>query len=80
MILPSFLLDPTHSGLNRLEDENWLTILTGRDFERFVKAISRPAEQDTLPEPHGAPSEEFKAQRAKIASGFDIEIVGPPLH
>lgn len=58
----------------------WLTITTGHDFENFVKAVSRQAESDTLPEPLGPPSDEFKATLAKKSAAFNIEIVGPPLH
>lgn len=58
----------------------WLTLTTGHDFENFVKAISRPAEENALPERHGPPSEEFKKQLSAISAEYHIEIVGPPLH
>lgn len=67
----------------RVESQNggkWLTITTGHDFENFVKAASRPAEGDALPERHGPPSEAFKAELAAKSAEFNIEIVGPPLH
>lgn len=62
------------------EGGQWLTITTGGDFENFVKAISRPAENDALPEKHGPPSEEFKKQLTAQSAEYHIEIVGPPLH
>ncbi|MCB0396262.1 MAG: cupin domain-containing protein [Flavobacteriales bacterium] len=58
----------------------WLTMTTGHDFENFVKAVSRPAEMDSLPERHGPPTEEFKAELSSQSSRHNIEIVGPPLH
>lgn len=58
----------------------WITITTGHDFENFVKAISRPAEKDSLPERHGPPTEQFKTELSLKSSQFNIEIVGPPLH
>ncbi|HPG08747.1 MAG TPA: cupin domain-containing protein [Saprospiraceae bacterium] len=58
----------------------WLTITTGHDFENFVKAISRPAGADALPERLGPPSEAFKAELASKAAEYQIELVGPPLH
>jgi len=35
-----------------------LTITVRGDFERFVRAVSRPAERPELPEPAGPPSAE----------------------
>lgn len=58
----------------------WLTITTGHDFENFVKAVSRQAEENRLPERQGAPSEEFKSRLAMQSAQYNIEIVGPPLH
>ncbi|MCB0533074.1 MAG: cupin domain-containing protein [Saprospiraceae bacterium] len=58
----------------------WLTITTNHDFENFVKATSRLAASDTLPEPLGPPSDEFKTALAKKSTEYNIEIVGPPLH
>ena len=58
----------------------WLTITTGHDFENFVKAISRLAIADSLPEKQGPPTEAFKAELTAKAAEFNIEIVGPPLH
>ena len=58
----------------------WLTITTPGDFERFVRAIARPAERLALPEPGGAPSPEAVAALTEAASRYGIEIIGPPLH
>lgn len=58
----------------------WLTITTNHDFENFVKAASRLADRDSLPERMGPPSEEFKAELAAKSAAYNIEIVGPPLH
>src|SRR5262245_21109099 len=56
-----------------------LTITVRGDFERFVRAMSRPAERPKLPEPAGLPSADaMKALRATAAQ-YGIEFVGPPL-
>ena len=48
-------------------------------FERFVRAVSRPAERPELPEPAGPPSTDaIQALRASAAK-HGIELVGPPL-
>lgn len=67
----------------RVESEEggkWLTITRGHDFETFVKAISRPATENTRPERHGEPTEEMKQQLATVSAQYHIEMVGPPLH
>lgn len=67
----------------RVESEKggkWLTITTGHDFERFVKAISKPAEENILPQRQGPPTEAFKQQLSTLSAKYNIEIVGPPLH
>ena len=58
----------------------WLTVTTGGDFERFVRAMARPAEQVQLPARMGAPSQEVIEQLNAQALAHNIEIVGPPLH
>jgi hypothetical protein len=58
----------------------WLTITSGSDFERLVKAIGRPAEKIELPQRHGVPSNEAIEELTRKASEFHIDIVGPPLH
>lgn len=59
---------------------HWLTITVKGDFERFVRAMSRPAERHALPEPAGAPSPEAIEALNKTAAEYGIDIVGPPLH
>ncbi len=58
----------------------WLTITVRGDFERFVRAMARPAERLELPEPAGAPSAEAIEALTATAAQYGIEIVGPPLH
>ena len=58
----------------------WQTITVNRDFERFVREMARPAERPELPEPAGEPSDEAKQALTEMASQYNIEIVGPPLH
>lgn len=61
------------------QGSRFLTITVGGDFERFVRAVSRPAERPELPEPAGPPSADaIQAMRAAAAK-YGIEIVGPPL-
>jgi len=56
-----------------------LTITVRGDFERFVRALGRPAERPELPAPGGPPSPgAFEALKAAAAK-FGIELVGPPL-
>ncbi|MCG3147645.1 MAG: hypothetical protein PCFJNLEI_01085 [Verrucomicrobiae bacterium] len=56
-----------------------LTVTVRGDFERFVRAISKPAERPELPPPAGPPSlaamQELKAAAAK----HGIDLIGPPL-
>ena len=56
-----------------------LTITVGGDFERFVRAVSRPAERSELPEPAGPLSAEAVEALRATAAKYGIEIVGPPL-
>lgn len=48
------------------------------DFERFVRALSRPAEHDGLP-PQVPPTPEQVEQLAAAAAAHGIDLVGPPL-
>jgi quercetin dioxygenase-like cupin family protein len=57
----------------------WLVITTRGDFERFVRALSRPAERPELPTPEGPPTPEQADALAAAAREHGIEIVGPPL-
>ncbi|HEX6639825.1 MAG TPA: cupin domain-containing protein, partial [Thermoanaerobaculia bacterium] len=62
------------------EGARWLTITARGDFERFVRAASRPAGSPQLPPaPPGPPTPEQQEALASLARRFDIEIVGPPL-
>jgi quercetin dioxygenase-like cupin family protein len=58
----------------------WLTITGGRDFERFVRSISRVAIRDGLPEPSGPPTPEEVRALEEACRRHDIVLVGPPLH
>lgn len=57
----------------------FLTVSVRGDFERFVRAMSRPAQRPGLPEAAGAPSPEAVQALTKTAARYGIEIVGPPL-
>ncbi len=49
------------------------------DFERFVRAFSRPAERPERPTPQGPPTPEQADALAAAARAHGIELVGPPL-
>jgi quercetin dioxygenase-like cupin family protein len=55
-----------------------ITITAHADFERFVLAMSRPAERQALPTAAPPSPEAVKALTA-AARSFGIEFVGPPL-
>jgi quercetin dioxygenase-like cupin family protein len=57
----------------------WLTVTTGEEFERFVRALGRLAERDGLPDPSGPPTSEQAQALTSSAERYGIEIVGPPL-
>lgn len=57
----------------------WLVITRRGDFERFVRALSRPAERPELPTPQGPPTPEQADALAAAAREHGIELVGPPL-
>jgi quercetin dioxygenase-like cupin family protein len=61
------------------EGARWIVITTRGDFERFVRATSRPADLPELPEPQGPPTPEQAAAFATTAHEFGIELVGHPL-
>ncbi len=61
------------------ESARWLVVTTRGDFERFVRAASRPAEHPGLPAPAGPPTAAGQRALAELALGFGIELVGPPL-
>jgi quercetin dioxygenase-like cupin family protein len=56
-----------------------LTITVRGDFERFVRAVGRPAERPELPKPAGPPSAEAIQALKITAAKYGIELVGPPL-
>lgn len=59
---------------------HWMTITSNGDFEKLVRAISRPAARPELPVPSGPPTESEMTSLSVIAAKCNIEIVGPPLH
>jgi uncharacterized cupin superfamily protein len=56
-----------------------LTITARGDFERFVRAVSRPAERPELPSPAGPPSADILLALKASAASCGIEFGGPPL-
>ena len=56
-----------------------LTITARGDFERFVRAVSRPAARPELPESAGPPSADAIQALRATAAKYGIELVGPPL-
>lgn len=61
------------------EGARLLVVTTHGDFERFVRAMSRPAERPELPESQGPPPTEQVEALASTAREHSIELVGPPL-
>jgi mannose-6-phosphate isomerase-like protein (cupin superfamily) len=61
------------------EGARWLLITRRGDFERFMRAFSRPAERPELPTPQGPPTPEQADALAAAAREHGIELVGPPL-
>jgi quercetin dioxygenase-like cupin family protein len=61
------------------EGARWLVITRRGDFERFVHALSRPAERPEPPRPQGPPTPEQANALAAAAREHGIEFVGPPL-
>lgn len=57
----------------------FLTVTVHGDFERFVRALGRPAQRPGLPEPAGPPTPEAIQVLTTAAAEYGIEIVGPPL-
>jgi quercetin dioxygenase-like cupin family protein len=57
----------------------FLVITTNGDFERFVRAVGRPAARPGLPEPSGPPTPEQAEALSAAAREHGIEFVGPPL-
>ena len=62
------------------EGARWLVITSRGEFERFVRALSRPAEASELPAPNpAAPTPEQEDELAAAAREHGIKFVGPPL-
>ena len=61
------------------EGARWLVITRGGNFERFVRAQSRPAERAEPPAAQGPPTPEQADALAAAAREHGIELVGPPL-
>ena len=61
------------------EGARWLVITRRGDLERFVRALSRPAERPELPTPQGPPTAEQADALAAAAHEHGIELVGPAL-
>jgi quercetin dioxygenase-like cupin family protein len=61
------------------EGARWLTVTCHGDFERMVRALSRPAEYDGLPPASGAPTPAQAAALAAACLAHKAELVGPPL-
>jgi len=57
-----------------------ITVTVHGDFERFVRAVARPAQRPELPEPSGPPSPEAIHALKTAAAQCGIEIIGPPLN
>jgi mannose-6-phosphate isomerase-like protein (cupin superfamily) len=57
----------------------WLVITRGGNFERFVLALSRPAEQPEPATSQGPPTPEQANALAAAAREHGIELVGAPL-
>jgi quercetin dioxygenase-like cupin family protein len=61
------------------EGGRFLTVTVRGDFERFVRAMGRPAQGPGLPEPAGPPTPEAIQALTTAAAQYGIEMVGPPL-
>jgi quercetin dioxygenase-like cupin family protein len=62
-----------------LSPEARMLTITRGGFESFVRALSRPAERNALPEPSGPPSPEQADALARTCRQFGIELVGSPI-
>lgn len=56
-----------------------LVVTPSGDFESFVRATARPAEELRLPTPSGPPSQEEQQAFAEVAARHGIDLIGPPL-
>jgi quercetin dioxygenase-like cupin family protein len=66
----------------RIESETARFLVVTRNglFERFVRAMSRPADGERIPERSGPPTPEQIQILTETAKRHAIEIVGPPLN
>jgi quercetin dioxygenase-like cupin family protein len=70
---------PHSYRVESVDGARWLVVTTKGDFERVVRAVSRPAELAELPEPSGPPTQEQVDGLAAVCSACSIDLVGPPL-
>jgi len=57
----------------------FMTVTRGGDFERFVRALGRPAARQELPPPSPPPTAESISVLTQLAAAHGIVIHGPPL-
>jgi quercetin dioxygenase-like cupin family protein len=67
-----------HTYVTGDQGVRWVVTTSPGDFERFVVAVSRPAEAPVLPPPPGPPSEADVKALTELAAEHGIEILGPP--
>jgi quercetin dioxygenase-like cupin family protein len=60
------------------EGAHVLTITTRADFETMLRAVSRPATAQALPDA-APPTPEFLERLVRVAAANGIDIIGPPL-
>jgi quercetin dioxygenase-like cupin family protein len=70
--------DVPHTYRVESPQARWLVTTARGDFERFVRALGRPAESEGLP-PQAPPTPGQVEQLAATATAYGIELVGPPL-
>jgi quercetin dioxygenase-like cupin family protein len=68
-----------HTYRVRSQEARWLVVTSHGDFERMVRALSRPAASADLPEPAGPPTPEQLEALTAACRASRIELVGPPL-
>ncbi len=68
-----------HSFRVESESARFLIVTRNGLFERFVRAMSRPAASESLPRMDGPPTPEQIEVLTRVAREHKIEFVGPPL-
>ena len=68
-----------HTYRVQSQEARWLVVTRHGDFERMVRALSRPAVNAALPEPAGPPTPDQFEALAAACRASRIELVGPPL-